>query len=211
MSFLRGMVGEYSGKESERDRPKGLSLDAIQAIALMLLGMAVAAMLIGRNSGLYLIAFLLLVCVDWNEYKLKSSWQADRKKSLAIAMLITGFVLSFAANNNHWPINFFYVADVEYISFQSLGMALPDWFWIARYGGVVFIVLCEGVGLVYLNRVVTEIRFPNLANSVKAISGKLDDWFAGWGISYSNTQVAPPNTEPPSTLPDTSDAAPWND
>ena len=158
--------------------------------------------------GVLLQMILGVILRIWGSIILREMKSLMNKIWVVVYIMIVGFGLAFAANNNKWPVNFFYVEGTEYISYQSWGTPLPSWFWIVRYGGVVLIGFCEGIGLVYLNRVVTEIRFPNLANSVKAIGGKLDDWFVGWGIKYSDT-TSSPDTEPASTSPDDSDAAPW--
>lgn len=201
-NFLTNMFGPYGGtKESEFLRPLRMGMAAIVIAAVMLLLLIAAAMLCGEFVGPVIVLVTSLLQRRRNNVPLMQT------KIFEYVYWIGAFVTVATIYLGGFPIGW-EVGDGKlwmWIDGQC-SFVLPLWVDTFRWWLVAVIGVAEFVLVLVESRLLTEILFPSLPNSVRATQGFLHRLFPFMRIKNTfHNEEAEVND---GIFPDFSDSAP---
>ena len=207
LNFMNGLIGPYGGTtKSELWRPVLMAFIAIGIAALMLMLLALTLLLCGEWVGPVLLAIITLL-ERWphapgREFKPTMQQLLDWGYWIALAITIYTVTVGF-------PISWYLGDDRLWLVFPrySTSYAVPLWLDQARWLMVVLSVVAVGILALLESRLLTEILFPALANSVRAQPGLLSRLFPFLKIRYNAAEEEP--TIEDSIIPEVGQSAPW--
>ena len=189
--FRNISAGEFTGDKSELDRPVKLLLYALATIIFIVALIMSSVILIGKSVGPLMLLLLFLTCVNLNNMQLRRSLNRPQIKSVLMLAIAFAFCLSFFATlyDVYWPASIFEYNGQMYLTTRTSQHELPDIFFWLRYVLAMLSILFLYPSFIYLGRVITEIRYPNLPNSVRAKTGYIKQSATGDNIVYENPDV----------------------
>lgn len=209
--FRQISAGEFTGDKSELDRPVKLLLYALATIILIAFLIIASAILIGKSVGPLMLLLIFLTCVNFNNMQLRRSLNRPQIKSVLMLAIAFAFCLSFFATlyDIYWPASIFEYKGQMYITSRTWQYELPNIFFWLRYVLAVLSITFLYPSFIYLGRVITEIRYPNLPNSVRAKTGYIKSGATGDNIVYDNPDVVDFANEVADANPVDDDIADW--
>lgn len=198
---LVDMIGPYGGTDkSEFSRPVKMALVAILVLAIMIVLFVVTLLLSGQFIGpVLLIAHTLLSKQHLNPEKAKANkWLGY------FSIVLTAYTIYVGGFPLGWEIGegklWLWVARVGSIS-------IPIWVDSIRWILVILLVGSEVILLFLEARLLTEVVFPSLPNSVRARPGTLSHTFPYMQIR--NDEPEDDIMDDGSVVPESGDNAPW--
>ena len=168
-------IGPYGGtKESESRRPILQAIDAIWIVFIMLLIMLALLIMVGDYLGPVLL-FVVTLIERWP--RMPGQEMDKAKKIILNGLYCTGIALTLlVVYIGGSPVTYYRAAAGDLVMEHPWGSAtIPIWFETLRFMFVMTGTAAEFILILLLSRVLTEMLFPSLANSVVATKGKLKD------------------------------------